>query len=350
MNSWSAARELLEQGLSIIPVNRDKRPLPASWTPFTERAPCAEQVDAWEKAYPDAGVAIVCGLVSGVVVVDIERDALELFPVDEMPSSTPRARTQGGGLHFYFACTEVTRTRNLARSGKHIGEIRAERAIVVAPPSKGERGQYEWEVPFDRESLQPMPEWVSSFVSSIGAAPRERVARGGTRSEQDLSDAIRMIMEGRNLLYVCVELFRRNSAQDRKAHACEYVKRTMRRAMEYIDVNTRDVTFIGVRRRAGSLVLTFDVLDAGQFPKRCTLTLDYPRTVRSAQRWGALEHAVGRPIQLEADLRVLRRSTLRVEFIARENRYVTGRVFRRLSAPDVWVPTESRSPCADVLP
>ena len=53
-----------------------------------------------------AGLAVVCGALSNVTVLDIEAHALEHPRVKawlELAGNAPRARSGGGGLHLYFS-------------------------------------------------------------------------------------------------------------------------------------------------------------------------------------------------------------------------------------------------------
>jgi hypothetical protein len=56
------------QGWSIIPIRSgDKRPL-VRWEEFQYRRPREEEVQAWFSGWPEAGIGIITGAVSGLVV------------------------------------------------------------------------------------------------------------------------------------------------------------------------------------------------------------------------------------------------------------------------------------------
>jgi hypothetical protein len=106
VNAAQAARHYLHLALSVIPVRReDKRPL-LPWKEFQERRPTEAEVVQWFRRWPGAGVAIVCGAISGVAVLDGDpRNGDGLIHLAPRLPKTPTAETGGGGQHFYFALT-----------------------------------------------------------------------------------------------------------------------------------------------------------------------------------------------------------------------------------------------------
>jgi hypothetical protein len=67
-----AIHDYIAHGWSIIPIRSgDKRPL-VRWEEFQCRRPRAEEVQAWFSGWPEAGIGIVTGAVSGLVVLDID--------------------------------------------------------------------------------------------------------------------------------------------------------------------------------------------------------------------------------------------------------------------------------------
>ena len=171
------ARAYAELGLGVVPVhgivagvctcgkdcakNAGKHPIAQLVRRGVKDASnCLETVSGWCRAWPAANVAIACGFVSGIVVVDADGEAgvAELerrgYPV------TWIARSGSGGLHAYLK-HPGHRVGNWKIPG--IGELRANGGYVVAPPSRHRSGgRYEWlegMSPWD-VSLAPAPEWV----------------------------------------------------------------------------------------------------------------------------------------------------------------------------------------------
>ena len=121
---------------------------------------CPETVDGWWRKWRAANVAIACGFLSEIVVVDSDGEAgvAELerrgYPV------TWTARSGSGGLHVYLG-HPGHRVGNRKISG--IGDLRADGTYIVAPPSRHRSGgRYEWLKglsPWD-VGLATAPAWV----------------------------------------------------------------------------------------------------------------------------------------------------------------------------------------------
>jgi putative DNA primase/helicase len=171
------ARAYAELGLAVVPVHgmvagactcgkdcgRDAGKHPIAQLVkrgVKDASTCLETVDGWWREWPAANVAIACGFVSKIVVVDADGEAgvAELerrgYPL------TWTARSGSGGLHPYLGhpCHLVG---NWRISG--IGDLRADGTYIVAPPSRHRSGErYEWLPglsPWDVD-LAPAPSWV----------------------------------------------------------------------------------------------------------------------------------------------------------------------------------------------
>src|SRR5919201_1328732 len=154
-------------GWSIIPIRYgDKRPL-VRWEEFQHRRPTASELQAWLSCWPDAGVGVVTGSISGIVVLDIDSHhggnvTLERLEQQhgDMPA-TVEGRTGGGGRHFYFAHPGglIRNTVGLAAGV----DLRGDGGYVVAPPSMHRSGIcYAWREgrgPGDTR-LAPIPAWL----------------------------------------------------------------------------------------------------------------------------------------------------------------------------------------------
>jgi hypothetical protein len=171
MDSYLLTNEAIDayigRGWSIIPIRSgDKRPL-VRWEEFQYRRPHVEEVHAWFSGWPEAGVGVVTGAVSGLVVLDIDprhggEASLERLQkqYDRLPS-TLQCRSGGGGRHLYFA---HPRAPIRSKAGFAPGvDLRGEGGYVVAPPSLHASGlRYVWVG--DRKpkisDLTPLPDWV----------------------------------------------------------------------------------------------------------------------------------------------------------------------------------------------
>jgi hypothetical protein len=140
-----AALDYQAQSLAVIPVRpRDKKPL-LPWKLFQERRATDLELRTWWRRWPDAGVGVVCGAVSGVIVVDGDpRNGLALADLVGRLPVTPTVETGGGGLHLYFARPPGLVIPKIA--GLLPGpDLQGEGSYVVAPPSVHPNGQlYRW--------------------------------------------------------------------------------------------------------------------------------------------------------------------------------------------------------------
>lgn len=106
------ALDYLRAGLSVIPIAPDgsKSPL-VSWQEFQTRLPTASEVEGWYGRWPDAGVAIICGKVSGNLLVhDFDADGFyaewseavrSIAP--DLLGKLPIVRTPKGYGHHVYA-------------------------------------------------------------------------------------------------------------------------------------------------------------------------------------------------------------------------------------------------------
>ena len=155
------ALQLLRGGYSVIPV-RNKRSL-FQWKEFQEHRPTEAQVEAWWVEYPDADIAVICGKVSGgLTVIDIDNlEIAKRFKGKEFIKRTRVVETPSGGLHLYFWDTSPNpKTRPLP----DIGELRAEGAYVVCPPSSSYRFLSDV-VPLRTNKVSEIADWLVTLVS-----------------------------------------------------------------------------------------------------------------------------------------------------------------------------------------
>jgi hypothetical protein len=167
-------------GWSVIPIEpRGKRPL-VRWQVYQHRRPEATEIAEWFRRWPNANIAIVTGVVSGLVVLDLDprhgADASrqELERKHGAIPETVEARTGGGGRHIYFAHPgELLHNRVGLAPGV---DLRGDGGYVVAPPSVHASGEpYRWERSPDVCLLAPLPDW-------LGAATEDGRGRGHSLS------------------------------------------------------------------------------------------------------------------------------------------------------------------------
>ena len=151
------ALEYLGQGWSIIPIKAGtKLPNLSSWKEYQTRLPTEDEVIAWWKKSPKDNIALVCGEISGVIVVDIDPKSGGTTEGLDLPP-TLCSRTGGGGQHLFYKWN-----KNVigAKVGIRAGiDIRSEASYVVIPPSLHASGSlYEWIN--EGDELSDPPKWL----------------------------------------------------------------------------------------------------------------------------------------------------------------------------------------------
>ena len=146
-STLEAALAYRASGLSVIPVKPDKRPLLHSWKNYQQQIAAESTVRQWFQN--GAGVGIVCGKVSGgLVVIDFDTSGLLDKWLEQVPTAAallPIVKTKKG-YHVGFRCPDPPGNLTLAfdATGKKLIETRGEGGYVVAPPSRhAGGGQYE---------------------------------------------------------------------------------------------------------------------------------------------------------------------------------------------------------------
>ena len=141
------ANEYIDQGWSILPVKpSEKRPYMTNWLQYQHTRATKEMADSWFTSLTGAGVGMVTGRISGVVVLDVESYCS--IPIDELLRRYPTqmiSRTGTGGYHlFYLYPNGVSKIAN--RVGIFEGaDIRADGGFIVLPPTRHPNGKlYEW--------------------------------------------------------------------------------------------------------------------------------------------------------------------------------------------------------------
>jgi Bifunctional DNA primase/polymerase, N-terminal len=161
----AAAEMFRRHGCSVIPVRpHDKRPA-VPWAEFQRRRATDAELIGWWGGSSRLGLAVVCGRVSALAVVDVDprhggRESLAAYSVPICPT----VRTGGGGEHYYLATAATMPKVPALLPGV---DLQAEGSYVVAPPSLHPNGtRYEWlltrglgEVP-----LPAVPFWLRRLI------------------------------------------------------------------------------------------------------------------------------------------------------------------------------------------
>lgn len=141
------ANEYLDNGWSVLPVKpEEKRPYMTNWLQYNRSRVSRGMMENWFTSLSGAGIGIVTGKISNIVVLDVENYCK--IPIDELLKKYPTqmiSRTGSGGYHlFYQYPTNVSHIGN--RVGLFDGiDLRADGGFIVLPPTiHPSGGRYEW--------------------------------------------------------------------------------------------------------------------------------------------------------------------------------------------------------------
>lgn len=157
------AKKYLERGWSVIPITKgSKIPAISQWTKYQTQKPTIEEVTKWWTDMPEAGIALVCGKVSDVIVVDIDSGKGEPDTKNLELPPTLSTKTGGGGRHLIYKWRK-------GLIGAKVGvrkliDIRSDNSYIVLPPSLHHSGKnYEW-ILEDEEPIEA-PKWLESATT-----------------------------------------------------------------------------------------------------------------------------------------------------------------------------------------
>ncbi|MEN6320627.1 MAG: bifunctional DNA primase/polymerase [Syntrophaceae bacterium] len=189
-----AALTYREQGLSVIPLKKDKRPL-ISWLPYQQKRASDDEIREWWNKYPSANVGIVTGAISGIVVLDCDSDeAIRMFR-EKYTGLTPAVKTPRG-MHFYFKYEEGV--RNTVKIGNLDMDIRGEGGYVVAPPSINEEGvRYAWHLDFISSALDSFSTLKDSFSFFLYRENVEFFVESGSQNSTESTKLHKYFTQGR---------------------------------------------------------------------------------------------------------------------------------------------------------
>ena len=167
----NAALELLELGLSVVPLQKNKKmpPFGCTWKEQQKQLPSEELIESRFIKYPDSNLGIVTGAVSGIVVVDGDSAEACDWIENNFPHTWLTVSNLGRGRHYYYKYPTVGGVRNNASLLHHAVDVRGTAGLVVVPPSKHKSGNnYQWNIEegFSLEELADLPEYPAKFCDA----------------------------------------------------------------------------------------------------------------------------------------------------------------------------------------
>lgn len=171
---WQRYAEL---GWSIIPIRENTKKPTVAWQKYQHERPTADQIREWPRVWPNAGLAVVTGAISGVFVVD----------VDQIPETAPTAKEQAKitkaretvqalasistavartskGKHYYFrhpgkpVPTKVKFLPGL--------DVRGDGGYAILPPTMHPDGAlYVWDA-IPEDGIAEAPQWLLDVIEA----------------------------------------------------------------------------------------------------------------------------------------------------------------------------------------
>ena len=147
MDITAIVNEYIDSGWSVLPVKpEEKRPYMTNWLQYTKTRATKQTVNNWFSNLSGAGIGVVTGKVSNMVVLDVESDCP--YPIEDLLKRYPTqmySRTGSGGYHlFYQYPTNVSRVANRVGIFERV-DLRADGGFIVLPPTVHPSGnRYTW--------------------------------------------------------------------------------------------------------------------------------------------------------------------------------------------------------------
>lgn len=181
----------LRNGFCTLPVPRpvegsdryDGKQPSVPWLPYTKRLPTNDELDEWftQKVNRSTGevidppnIAIVCGRISNLLVIDVDdlKSALELIKAMPILDDTLTAKTSKG-FHIYLRPDVAAGSRTFTLNGL-THHITQEGRFVIAPPSLHKSGRtYEF-IDMDTPIVDVVLEELYNTIEQLGGFSQEK--------------------------------------------------------------------------------------------------------------------------------------------------------------------------------
>ncbi len=180
--------------MSLIP---EKNGIPLiKWSEYMHRLPTEEELGRWAIEYPDSGVGLVCGEVSGIVGLDIDSDEEEAFIMRFIPNAeNMRAKRGSKGRTIFFKYNGEA-SKSWKKEGKVVCELLSDKRKTTIPPSihrtSGKR--YIWIN--EGAPLEELPAALLSGLDALYPQPKREIVKYPIMADYDrstLEDAQNML-------------------------------------------------------------------------------------------------------------------------------------------------------------
>lgn len=157
-----AAQQYVSNGFSVIPIVAGQKTPSIAWKKYQQQIAANDVIERWWYDGSKAGIAIVTGSISKLVVVDVDpknggEDSMKKL---HLPP-THIVKTGGGGWHYYYAWPWNKPVPNIKGFLDGV-DIEGEAAYVVVPPSKHPSGEIYTSIT-SLDDIIEAPEWLQKL-------------------------------------------------------------------------------------------------------------------------------------------------------------------------------------------
>jgi hypothetical protein len=185
---FRAALEYLGRGFSVVPQLPGAKHPCVKWKEFQERRPTEGELRRWFRRWPQAGVALILGPVSGLLGIDVDGPEAHEALVSRLGAEPVAPKVLSGSsrpfrYHLLFKHPAVGTLAKFTPWHKGL-EFRGHRGIIIAPPSLHKCGnRYRFAEGRSLDDLE-LPELPAVILEELVArtfrkqAARPRAGRG----------------------------------------------------------------------------------------------------------------------------------------------------------------------------
>jgi hypothetical protein len=176
------ARFYHQRGWVVIPQMPGKKHPPIKWGPYQTQHPTDAELQLWWTRWPNAGVVLIAGPLSGVFVVDVDGTEAHEALLQHLGNEPVAPKVFSGShqpnrYHLFFQYPTGINTKAKATPWHPKLEFRGNRSLAVLPPSLHKSGNfYAWAPGRSLDDL-PLPELPAEIIAALQPVPRPSCPR-----------------------------------------------------------------------------------------------------------------------------------------------------------------------------